>query len=96
MADLLPDLPVDDVALDLYWQALNPGTDAERTSISDVLDLYSRLAGSDPDAIAEHIDENTVEMRDAQYHPNDLIAALVAEIRRLRAAPPPSVKGMGK
>lgn len=96
MAELLPPLPVDDVALDLYWMALHPGPDAERSSLFDVLDLYSRLAGSDPDAIEEVIEEGREDngidpevhaihvMRDPQYHEHDLVSALIEEIRRLR------------
>jgi hypothetical protein len=86
--DLLPDLPVDDVSLDLYWTALHPGPAAERSSLHDLLDMMSRLAGSDPDAAADVIDDHTVELRDPQYHPNDLISALIVEIRRLRSAAP--------
>lgn len=83
---ILPDLPVDDVALDLYWSALHPGPDAERSSIGDVLDLLSEMAGSDPEAIVEEeSDEHLVVGRDVLYHPNDLLSALIEEIRRLRS-----------
>jgi hypothetical protein len=82
----LPPLPVDDVSLDLYWSALHPGPDAERSSIGDVLDLLSEMAGSDPDAVEERLAENVVVMRDPMYHPNSLISALITEIRRLRSA----------
>lgn len=88
----LPPLPVDDVALDIYWSALFPGPDVERTSIGDVLDLYAEMGGSDLTAVAEVIqrtwdgEPEVVEMRDPGYHPNDLIAALIAEVRRLRAS----------
>lgn len=83
---LLPELPVDEVALDLYWNAIYPPDDieAERSSIFDVLALLSEMAGSDPDAIIDSIDGMDIG-RDPQYHPNDLIAALITEIRRLRA-----------
>ncbi len=100
MADLLPPLPVDDVALDLYWSALHPGPEADRSSLFEVLDLYSRLAGSDPDAIEEVIEEGRPGdgidaevpaihvMRDPQYHEHDLVSALIEEIRRLRGPSP--------
>lgn len=80
----LPDFPVDDVTLDLLWAAVRPGPDAERSSIGDVCDLYSQLAGSDLDAVAE-ISDGVRVMRDPAYHPNDVIAALITEMRRIRA-----------
>lgn len=89
----LPDLPVDDTSLDLYWAALHPGPEAGRSSIGDVLDLYSQMAGSDPHAEDGQIRDQygdvidgIVVRRDCFYHPNDLISALIVEIRRLRAA----------
>lgn len=83
----LPPFPVDDATLDLVWGALHPGPEAERSSLFDMLDLYSRLGGSDPDATVENDDlpDDIVELRDPQYSPHDLIAALITEIRRLRS-----------
>lgn len=85
----LPSLPVDDVSLDMYWTAINPGPDAERTSLFDLLDLMARMAGFDPDAVDEEqtaeIDQcDIVVMRDPTYNPHDLIEALIIEVRRLR------------
>jgi hypothetical protein len=84
MGDLLPPLPVDDVSLDLYWTALHPGPEADRSSLYDLLHMMSQMAGSDPDVVAEVIDENVVVLRDPLYHPDDLITALIVEVRRLR------------
>jgi hypothetical protein len=83
MADLLPPLPVDDVALDLYWAALHP-EESGVSSLWALLDMMSRMAGSDPGAVAEVIDEDVVVLRDPLYHPDDLIEALITEVRRLR------------
>lgn len=80
---ILPPFPVDDTTLDLLEHALNPGPHAERSSVGDLCRLYSELAGSDLNAVEETIGEVTV-MRDAEYHPHDVIAALLAEVRRLR------------
>ena len=91
----LPPFPVDDSTLDLISLALDPGPDAERTSLSDLLDLLSRMAGSDPEAVGEVLSDGdpyesgraTPEihlMRDPIYHDHDVIRALVAEVRRLR------------
>lgn len=94
MADLLPPLPVDDEALALYMAALRPGPEAERSSLGELLDLYSQMAGSDPEAVEEVLHESwdgepdMVVLRDPMYHPNDLIVALIDEIQRLRGAQP--------
>jgi hypothetical protein len=80
----LPPFPVDDQTLDLLDAALHPGPDAERTSVTDLCRLYSELAGSDLTAVESDEGRVTV-MRDAEYHANDVISALVAEVRRLRA-----------
>ncbi len=83
MADLLPPFPVDDTTLDLLWTAINPGPDAERTSLGDFLVLMSQMAGSDTQAVEEESD-GIRTMRDPQYHHNGVIEALITEIRRLR------------
>lgn len=92
----LPDFPVDDQTLDLLLKAVNPwkygdgDEGAERSSLWDLLDLMSQLGGSDTDAIAEVHDDGSdggprvVTMRDTFYHENDVIEALILEIRRLR------------
>jgi hypothetical protein len=91
----LPDFPVDPETLDLLSIALDPGPDAGRTSVSDFLDLMSFMGGSDPDAVAEVLEEadpydsgrhgaDIVMMRDPLYHEHDVIRALIAEVRRLR------------
>lgn len=80
----LPPFPVDEQTLDLIEAALNPGPDAVRTSVTDLCQMYSELAGSDLEAV-ESEEAGITTMRDAQYHPHDIIAALVGEVRRLRA-----------
>lgn len=81
----LPPFPVDAATLDMLWLAIHPGPGAESTSVSDLLRLYEELGGSDPTAVAEVIDEHIVVMRDAGYHTNDVISALIIEVLRLRA-----------
>lgn len=80
----LPEFPVDDATLDLLWQAVRPGVEADRSSMGEFLDLMSRLGGSDPGAVEEETDDIRV-MRDQHYHEHDVVAALVTEIRRLRS-----------
>jgi hypothetical protein len=94
---LIPPFPTDDTTLDLIWTALNPGPESERTSLNDLLDLYSRLAGSDPDAVDEVIEEadpydsgrfgfDIHVLRDPQYHEHDVIRSLITEVRNYRTA----------
>jgi hypothetical protein len=94
--------PVDDQTLDLLDAALTgtSGPDG-RSSVGDLCQLYSEMAGSDPSAVESTEDDSDVQiMRDPVYHPNEIIAALVAEVRRLRAhrapvldEPPPAPNG---
>lgn len=91
----LPPFPVDDGTLDLLSLALDPGEDAERTSVGDFLDFMSQMGGSDTTAVDRvetgphpFIEGESVEfhyMRDVAYHEHDVLRALIAEIRRLRA-----------
>ncbi len=67
----LPPFPVDSQTLDLIAAAVRPGPDAERSSLADLCTLITQLSG-------------TTEP-DVSYHHNDVIAALVDEVRRLRA-----------
>jgi hypothetical protein len=80
----LPPFPVDDAALDLIWGALGYEESAQRSSITDLCVMFSALAGMDPDAVDEIADGNIRVLRDPQYHHNDIIGALVTEVRRLR------------
>lgn len=77
----LPPLPVDDVALDLYWSALHPDPDEARTSIGAVLKMMAELAGADLDDDCQDPD-----LRDPCYHPNDLISRLITALRNERTA----------
>lgn len=80
----LPPFPVDDQTLSFVEAALT-GTAGEggRSSLTDLCTLYSELAGSSTTAV-ESTDGAVAVMRDPQYHPNDVVAALTAEVRRLR------------
>ncbi len=85
----LPPFPVDPVTLDNLAAALDPvaagDTAAQRSCVGEFLDLMSRLGGADPQAVAS--DDGRVRvMRDPGYHINDVLTALVCEIRRLRGA----------
>lgn len=84
MTTLSP-FPVDDQALSLVEAAVS-GTEGEggRSSVADLCSLYSELGGSDLQAV-ESAEDGIAVMRDPQYHPNDIISALVAEVRRLRS-----------
>jgi hypothetical protein len=89
MPDLLPPVPVDDEWLALFWAALHPGLEADRTSIFDVLRMLSEMAGSDTQRFDDVVDgvpaDGVVPIAsDPLYHPNDVISALIAEVRRLR------------
>lgn len=80
----LPPFPVDDSTLDLLWSAIHPDPDvAERSSVTDVCTMLSEMAGSDRSAVEESYGDTDI-MRDPAYHPNDVIAALIEEVRRLR------------
>lgn len=80
----LPDFPVDPATLDLLYSAIHPDPDvADRSSVSDLLGLFSQLGGSDVEAV-ESVDDGIYLMRDPQYHTNDVLGALIDEIRRLR------------
>lgn len=71
----LPPFPVDTSTLDLIDAALTgvPG-DERRSSIGELCLLLSQMGGSDTDA----------SRTTPTYHPNDVIAALSSEVRRLR------------
>ncbi len=91
MATELP-FPVDDATLDLLEAAMNPrehgDPDATSSSVWPLLTFMSQMAGSDTNAVAEESEDGTSRtMRDPHYHDHDVIAALIAEVRRLRAIP---------
>lgn len=91
-----PPFPVDDATLDMLEAALDPWShgdpDAVKSGIWPLLTMMSQLGGSDTEAIAEVHDDGSDggpaihTMRDPHYHDNDVIAALITEIRRLRGA----------
>lgn len=84
----LPPFPVDDAALDMLMAAIDPraygDTEAESSCVGSFLDFMSELAGSDPTAVAEQVDDMTNVMRDRIYSQADVMVALVNEVRRLR------------
>jgi len=49
----LPEFPTDEGTLGMIMLALDPGPEAERTSLSDLLDLMSQMGGSDTAAVSE-------------------------------------------
>lgn len=79
----LPPIPVDDSSLDIWLTALKPSEGSVRTSINDVLDVFSMLGGSTPGAEYDFVSNNWVS-RGPRYHVNDLLLALIEEIKRLR------------
>jgi len=91
----LPPFPVDEATLALLEAAIDPWShghpEAERSSLWDLLDLMSELGGSDIRAVAEVHDDGTdggpsiTTMRDPRYTDHCVIAALIGEVRRLRA-----------
>jgi hypothetical protein len=92
----LPPFPVDDATLDLLMAAVDPWShgdaDATCSSVAHFLEFMSQLGGSDTREVEEILDDGSdggasiVVMRDPVYHEHSVIAALVDEVRRLRAA----------
>lgn len=84
----LPPFPVDDGTLDMLEAAIDPrtagDTTAERSSVGTFLEVMSQLGGSDITAVEEEINDALTVMRDPQYGVNDVMVALIGEIRRLR------------
>jgi hypothetical protein len=80
----LPPFPTDAGTLDLLEAALNGTGQSEQSSVNDLCVFYSELGGADSAAVESDLDGTQV-MRDPQYHPNDIIAALIAEVRQLRS-----------
>lgn len=94
----MPPFPVDDTTLGLLEAAMDPWShgdpDATQSSVYPLLEFLSQMGGSDTKAVAEVVDDggdggaSIVVMRDPQYTSTCVMAALIAEIRRLRADPP--------
>lgn len=88
----LPPFPVDNVTLSMLWTAIHPGPDEGRSSVEDLLTLMSEMGGSSTTAARRlmpaegaAIDASDVrELRDPNYCRDDVIAALVQEVVRLR------------
>ncbi len=69
--NVLPPFPVDDETLNMLSMALDPGPEADRTSVNEFLELMSQMGGSDTTAVAEVIhddprDEDPYESRGDQ------------------------------
>lgn len=77
----LPPFPVDDATLELLSDALHPSPEVERTSLWDFLSMMSQLGGSD---IQAEVEDGI--LRDAQYTDQDVILALIGEIKRVKQA----------
>lgn len=86
--DLLPPFPVDDATLDMLLAAIDPRShgqpDAEQSNVLDFLQFMSQMGGSETHAINEELTTDVTALRDPQYDRDDVIVALVAEVRRLR------------
>jgi len=84
----LPPFPVDDATLDMLTAAIDPRAhgdqQAEASSVGTFLEVMSQLGGSDITAVEEELGDSIVMLRDPQYHVNDVLTALIQEIRRLR------------
>lgn len=96
MTVTLPPFPVDDATLSLLEAAIDPwghgNPDATKPCLGDFLRFMSELGGSDTRAVASVEDDGSdggpsiVTMRDPHYTDHCVITALIAEVRRLRAA----------
>jgi hypothetical protein len=88
----LPPFPTDDTTLAMLEAAMDPWNhghpEAVKSSLWPLLELVSQLAGSDTNAVAEQLGDNMYRMRDPQYTERCVIAALIAEVRRLRGDAP--------
>lgn len=90
----LPPFPIDDATLDLLLVAINPwengDPEAEQSGVFDFLRFMSQMGGSDTEAIEEVINDGSdggaeiYVMRDPEYSINDVLEALINEIKRLR------------
>lgn len=92
MTVVLPPFPVDEATLASLEAAMDPWShghpEADRSSLWDFLDLMSELGGADTravDAVDDPSDPTSATMRDPHYTDHCVIAALIAEVRRLRA-----------
>lgn len=85
MRAFLPPFPVDPGSLDLLLRAVDPPAEeqATTTSLFATLDMFSRLGGSNTSTVDGP--GGVQVLRGPQYSVNDLVAALIGEIRRLRA-----------
>ena len=86
MPDALPPFPLDDCTLDMLWTAIHPDPAmSERSSVDDFLDLMAALGGSDLSAVEVHEGDIVIGLHPT-YHVNEVLAELIAEVRRLRIA----------
>jgi hypothetical protein len=76
--------PVDQVTLDLLWDAIYPGPEAERSSMGDLLALLSEMHYG-PDGPG-HYEDGVEVIETPSWHVHAVIAALITEVRRYRAA----------
>lgn len=83
MSDLLPPFPTDDETLGLLDAAL----DVTTTGRSSLVALLDMLSGFDPRRF-QPVAPGVWEYPEPVYDSHDVIAALVAEVRRLRALVP--------
>ncbi len=80
----LPPFPVDEETLGLLSGSLDPDPVTGCSTVGSFLAFFSQMGGGDPDAVMR-LDNGIEVMRDQGYHEHDVIRALIAEVRRLRA-----------
>lgn len=87
MNDQLPAFPVDEETLDLLEIAIDPdrtSVGGQCSSLNAFLEFMSELSGQQE----VELEDGVAVYPDPSYHHNDVIKALIREIRRLRAATP--------
>jgi hypothetical protein len=91
VTDTLPSFPVDDFtlrqvehALDATYTVELDGTHVQVGADFSLSQLLDFLSGYDPVRLEPTDDPNVFVYSGAVYHPNDVIRALIAEVRRLR------------
>jgi hypothetical protein len=98
VTDLLPPFPVDDVTLATIEHALGGAWDVDEEgnhtlvgaefTFDRVLDFMAGIDVNDRSQVEQIDDSNVYIDHRPHYHPNDVIRALIAEVRRLREQQP--------
>lgn len=92
MGDEYPSFPVDDATLDLLWAAIHPretDPEAKSSSLWSTLEMISMMApGAEIFDREYQREDGTMAVRQEPrlwYTDHSVIAALIVEVRRLRA-----------